>query len=110
MVVFGVISVLLGVVHWHFGESSFKKEDICDALKEIRAKIGDGVRVAMMWDNAAYHRAKIVRQLMASPDVDIEPIWKVAARPDLATVGIEQIWARCKYLYRCEVNRLKALN
>ena len=47
---------------------------------------------------------------MASPEVDMEAIWNVVARPDLATIGIEQIWARAKYLYRVEVDRHKALN
>ena len=32
IVVYGVISAELGVVHWHFGEHSFKAQDICDAL------------------------------------------------------------------------------
>ena len=55
VVVFGVISSLRGVVHWHFGRSSFHSEDICEALLEVRAKIGDGVKLAMMWDNATIH-------------------------------------------------------
>ena len=49
---FGVISPTRGVVHWHFGWSSFTADDICDALEEVRAKIGAGVKLAMMWDNA----------------------------------------------------------
>ena len=76
----------------------------------MRAKIGDGVKLAMMWDNARIHRARIVQQLIATPEVAIEPIWNVTARPDLATVGIEQAWARAKYIYRGEVDRYKALN
>ena len=47
---------------------------------------------------------------MATPEVNIEPIWNVCARPDLASLGIERTWARAKYLYRLEVDRLKALN
>ena len=73
-------------------------------------KIGDGVKLSMMWDNARIHRARITTALMRTPAVDIAPIWNVAARPDLATVGIKQVWARAKYLYRQEVDRLKALN
>lgn len=61
-------------------------------------------------DNAKIHRAKIVQQLIATPEVAIEPLWNLAARPDLLTVGIEQIWARAKYLYRCQIDRYKALN
>ena len=47
---------------------------------------------------------------MANPEIDIEPIWNVCARPDLASLGIERTWARAKHLYRLEVDRLKALN
>ena len=38
------------------------------------------------------------------------PCWNVCGRPDAATVGIEQCWARVKHLYRIEVDRFKALN
>jgi len=43
----------------------------------------------MGMDNARIHRANIVKDLMASPDVMIEPVWNLPARPDLLTVGIE---------------------
>jgi len=110
IVVYGVISAELGVVHWHFGEHSFKAQDICDALNEVRVKVGEGVPIAMGMDNARIHRANIVKDLMISPDVNIEPIWNLPARPDLLTVGIEQVWAKAKHLYRCAVDRYKALN
>ena len=64
----------------------------------------------MMWDNARIHRAKLIKELMATPEVDIEPIWNVAGRPDLATLGIELVWSRAKFIYRTEVDRFKALN
>ena len=110
MVVYGVISATRGVVHWHIGEHSFNAQDICDALREIRATIGDGVKIAMAMDNARIHRAKIVQELMATEEVDMKPVWNVTARPDLLTVGIEQVWARAKHLYRCAVDRYKAIN
>ena len=47
---------------------------------------------------------------MASEEVKMEPVWNCAARPDLLTVGIEQVWARAKHFYRCEVDRFKCLN
>lgn len=47
---------------------------------------------------------------MENPEVAIKPIWNIAGRPDLATVGIEQCWAKAKYLYRAEVDRYRALN
>ena len=107
---FGVISHTLGVVHWHFGEHSFNAQDIGDALQEVRVKVGDGVKLAMAWDNANIHRSKHVKGLLVSPEVDMEPIWNVTARPDLITRGIEETWAFAKSLYRREVDRLKALN
>ena len=110
MVVFGVISAERGVIHWRVGEHSFKAEDICEALQEVRTKLGDEAKLAMMWDNARIHRANIVKALIQTPEVKIEPIWNVTARPDLATVGIEQTWARAKFLYRCAVDRFKAIN
>ena len=72
-----------------YGVSSFNAQDICEALQEVRIKVGEDVKVAMMWDNARIHRAKIVQQLMASEEVAMEPIWNCTARPDLATVGVE---------------------
>ena len=47
---------------------------------------------------------------MASEEVNMEPIWNCAARPDLLTIGIEQIWSKAKHLYRCEIDRYKCLN
>ena len=57
VVVFGVISPIRGVVHFHYGYKSFNAQDICDALKEVRAKVGEGeeFKLAMMWDNARIH-------------------------------------------------------
>ena len=110
MVVFGVISAERGVVHWHFGIHSFTAEDICDAFREVRAKLGSAVEIAMCLDNAQIHKAHITRDLMASEEVKMEPIWNVAGRPDLLTIGIEQVWSKAKHLYRCEVDRYKVLN
>ena len=61
VVVFGVISTTRGVVHWHIGEQSFNAQDIAEALQEVRVKVGDEAKLAMMWDNARIHRAKIVQ-------------------------------------------------
>lgn len=55
----------------------------------MRVKIGDGVKLAMAWDNANIHRSKHIKALLTEPEVDMEPIWNVAARPDLITCGIE---------------------
>ena len=109
-VVFGVISATRGLVHWHLGTSSFTGEDIADAIEEVRAKIGDGVKLAMMWDNARIHYAKEVQRLMASPEIAMENVWNCTARPDCATLGIERTWSKAKAIYRCHVDRYKALN
>ena len=110
VVVFGVISPKRGVVLWRVGEHSFTSQDIYEAMQEVRVLIGDGVKLAMMWDNANIHRANRVQQLMATPEVAIEPVWNAPARPDLITCGVEQVWARCKHMYRYEVDRYKAIN
>ena len=72
--------------------------------------MGEGIKVALGLDNARIHRANIVQALMASPEVAIKPVWNIAARPDLLTVGIEQVWARAKHLYRTAIDRYKAMN
>ena len=59
------------MVHWHYGVGSFNAQDICEAMQEVRAKIGDGVKLAMMMDNAKIHKAHITQELMASPECDI---------------------------------------
>ena len=110
VVVFAVISASRGIVHYHFGVHSFNALDICTALQEVREKVGDGVKIALGADNARIHRANVTTQLMRSPEVDIEPIWNVAARPDGLTVGVEQLWSQAKHHYRAEVDRLRALN
>jgi len=59
-------------------------------------KSPDGAKLSMLWDNAKIHRAKIVTDLITTPEVAIEPVWNLTARPDLATRGIEETWARVK--------------
>ena len=104
-----MISPIRGVVHWHFGYSSFKATDILEALREVRAKVGDDAKISMGFDNAVIHRAHIVTDALRD-ELDIEPIWNVPARPDLLTVGIEQVWSKAKHLYRQSVDRFKAIN
>ena len=52
VVVFCVLSASRGVVHWHLGYNSFTAEDIREALREVRGKLGDGVKLAIGLDNA----------------------------------------------------------
>ena len=63
-----------------------------------------------MWDNCRIHRAISVRELAATPQINIRFIWNLPYRPDLATCGIEFVWRRAKWLYKIDVNRFKALN
>ena len=98
-------------------------------LKEIRANIdqafGPGKQIVLLADNARTHRAEDVQKLAASPEVNIQFIWNLVARPDIGTLGIERsryqssliidlfiliVWARAKDLYRKEVDRLKVYN
>ena len=53
----GFISPKYGIVHYHFGVSSFTRDDVCIALKEFRAKIADDVKVCLGLDNAKIHSA-----------------------------------------------------
>ena len=47
---------------------------------------------------------------MASPEVNIEPVWNCLGRPDLATKSVEEYWAMAKRLYRNAVDWYKATN
>jgi len=62
-------------------------------LKEIRQRVGPDLKLALILDNATFHRASIVKELAASPEICIRLIYNATARPDLATVGIERAWA-----------------
>ena len=79
-------------------------------LKEIRSKLGPLTKICLMWDNATLHRAREVKELAASPDVDIKLVYNVPYRPDLATVGVEKIFRRAKHIYRSRVDHFKAMN
>jgi len=58
-----------------------------EVLREVRKVMGPDKKVAIFWDNARIHRATIVRELASTPEIDIELVWNVPYRPDLA--GIE---------------------
>ena len=45
------------------------------------------MKLALILDNASFHRSKEVKELAASPEVDIKLIFNATGRPDLATVG-----------------------
>ena len=68
------------------------------------------MKLALVLDNARFHKSQDVLALAADPAVDITLVFNLVARPDLATVGIERIWSRAKRVYRANVERLQALN
>ena len=47
-----------------------------------------------------------MKEYAASEEIDIELVWNLPYRPDLA--GIELLWAEAKRRYRKELDRLKA--
>jgi len=106
----GVIGQTMGNVYYHVGTRSFNALDMHEVLKEVRQRAGADRKLALVWDNAAFHRARSVKELAACPEIDIRLIFNATARPDLATVGIEQAWAFFKQLYRASVDKLKATN
>jgi len=106
----GVIGPTMGNLYYHVDTRSFTALDMQEVLKEVRQRTGPERKLALVWDNAAYHRARSVKEMAASPEIDIRLIFNVTARPDLATVGIERAWAFFKQLYRASVDKLKATN
>ena len=110
IVVCGVISAQRGNVLYRVGVRSFNAQDMEQVLRDIRAVVGPAGRVAIIWDNCRIHRAISVRELAATPEVNIRFLWNLPYRPDLATCGIEFVWRRAKWLYKADVNRYKALN
>ena len=71
-------------------------------LREIRRRKGPEAKLAVFWDNARIHRARIVQDLADSEEVNIELVFNLAYRPDLN--GIELVWRRAKWLYKRNVD------
>ena len=95
-------------MYYHYGIRSFNAQDMIDVLKAIRAEYGPKPKLALFMDNARIHRANIVRDEAAGPEINIELVWNIAYRPDLN--GIELVWRRAKWLYKAKVDWLKAQN
>lgn len=55
---------------------------------EVRAKLGDDLKIALALDNASIHTCKKVKKLLSSPEVNMVPLWNVPGRPDLLCVGM----------------------
>ena len=71
----------------HIDTRSFNNEDMQKILKEVRKRAGPDMGLAIVLDQASYHRSREVRELAASPMIDIKLIYNCTARPDLGTVG-----------------------
>ena len=65
-------------------------------LGKIREQVGHDQKLALVLDNATFHKTKKVLEFASRKDIDIKLIFNVVARPDLATIGIENVWAACK--------------
>ena len=70
-----------------------------DVLRAVRAIYGAGPKLAMFLDNCRIHKAIIVREAAAQDDIDIELVWNLPYRPDIAA-GIETLWSEAKRRYR----------
>ncbi|MDP6190923.1 MAG: transposase [Gammaproteobacteria bacterium] len=110
VMVCGIIGPTIGNVYYHVDTRSFNAADMGLILREIRQQVGTLKKLALVLDNACMHRARSVRTVAESPEVDIKLIFNVTGRPDLATVGIENVWSICKHIYRSSVDKLKAAN
>ena len=110
MFVCGIIGPTLGNLYMHIDTRSFNNKDMQKILKEIRKRAGPDMGLAIVLDQASYHRSWEVRELAASPLIDIKLIYNITARPDLGTVGIENVWSVCKSRFRASVDNLRAVN
>ena len=101
-----MISPARGRVYYHFGIRSFTAEDFKIILQRTREASGPDALLALFLDNCKIHRAHVVQDFAASPEINIELVWNLPYRPDLA--GIEKLWADAKRRYIKELDRLKA--
>jgi len=58
----------------------------------------------VMWDNASYHRSRVVTRALHRHRIPI--IQNIAYRPDF--MGIEQFWGQAKRAYKGQVNGFQA--
>ena len=75
-------------------------------MKEIRKFYGPNTKLALFLDNCRIHHAIIVKEFAASDEINIELVWNLPYRPDLA--GVELTWAEAKRRYRKELDILKS--
>ena len=80
-------------MHYKYGVRSFNAQDMEALLRDLRAGADKEAKLALIWDNSGIHRARSVRDLASSAEINIRLVWNIPYRPDLATRGIELIWA-----------------
>ena len=74
-------------------------------MRGIRDTAGKEKKIALIWDNATYHRARTLQEYARRPDINIRLLYNVPARPDLGTYAIESAWSVAKRYYRKEIDR-----
>ena len=79
----------MGKVFFHLERRSLNAEDMLLMLRRIRENAGPDRKLALILDNASFHKTPDVRSLASDPEIDIKLIFNVVARPDLACIGIE---------------------
>ena len=97
----------MGNVFYYYGSKSFNSEDMEYILRGIREKAGSQRNLALLWDNASYHKAKTLQEFAKRPDIDIRLIFNLPARPNLGTWAIETLWSMAKRFYRREVDHYR---
>ena len=71
----------------HVENRSLNSEDMKVILQEVRKRAGSDMQLAIILDQASFHRSKEVLEFAAQPMIDIKLISNVVARPDLGTIG-----------------------
>jgi hypothetical protein len=100
------ISAQHGLRHAVYKYAAYKAVDVVEFLKRLRELDGPQAKIAVFWDNASIHKAKVTKDRAADPDIDIKLIWNLPYRPDLN--GIEFFWGDVKLHYRKKVLNMKA--
>jgi len=86
----GAISEESGTSVTLYSYEPFTHRDMITMLFRLRKWYGPDKKLAVFWDNAAYHRSPEVLGVAGDPEVDIKILRNVPYRPDFN--GIELMW------------------
>ena len=92
-----------GALTYDIKPSFQKKEDVVTFLRKVKARYPCGTKLAIFWDNAASHRAKLVTEELR--DLDMIEIRNVAYKPQFN--GIEYVWSLFKVHFRKSITEYK---